>query len=378
MHDNLKVYLLAGLHPIYESLVKFPPSKIQYISSISPKSFDSLEIYKKEYETKKRVIVKLLTILRLPRMVFITKNCDLIHSCRGVLILNRKPWVIDIEHAGSFGDYLKINKNVLIKLLSSKYCKKILPHCMAAAKSLDSAYNVSGFKEKVEVLYPAISTHFVKKLKRRKNEKTVLLFVGKGKSFYRKGGKELLQAFDILSKRYDVKLIMKTEPPEEIKRKYGTRRDIEFFSKTISRDELFIKIYGTSDIFVLPTYVDSFGYVLLEAMAAGLPLVSTDIFAIPEIIEDGKNGFLIHTPISDFKPNFLYQNKYLDIGNYIKNRNFPNIVHQLVDKLSILIEDSSLRKRTGRYGRRLVEKGKFSIRERNKKLKQVYEEALKS
>jgi glycosyltransferase involved in cell wall biosynthesis len=377
MSDNLRVYLLAGLHPIYESLVKFPPTGIQCISSVTPSDFDSLEIYKSKYEARKKLIVKLLNILKLPRIFYVIKSCDLIHSCRGILILNRKPWIVDVEHAASFGNYVKINKNVLIKLLSSKYCKKILPHCMAAAKSLDNAYDISSFREKIEVLYPAISTHFIKKVNRKENDTIVLLFVGKGESFYRKGGKELLQAFDILSKKYDVKLVMKTEPPEEIKKRYGERKDIEFFTKTIPRDELFKKLYFTSDIFVFPTYVDSFGYVLLEAMVASLPLISTDIFAIPEIIGDDKNGFLIRTPISDFDSKFLYQGKY-EIGTYVKNRRFPEVVKQLVEKLSLLIEDTSLRKRMGRYGRRLVEKGKFSIRERNKKLKQVYEEALKS
>ncbi|MEM5782043.1 MAG: glycosyltransferase family 4 protein [Candidatus Aenigmatarchaeota archaeon] len=376
MHTNLKVYLLSGFHPIYESIIRNPPTNVNYISLHPLSVFDSLEIYRKGYEIKKKILIKILNGLRLPRIFFVTKNCDLIHSCRGILILNRKPWIVDIEHAGSFGNYLKINKRIVNKLLSSNYCKKILPHCMAAGESLKNAYDTSNFKQKIEILYPAISTHWIKGIKRKYEDKLTLLFIGKGISFYRKGGKEILQAFDILNKKYDIKLIMKTEPPEEIKRKYGKRDNIEFFTQTISRNELFLKLYAHSDIFVFPTYVDSFGYVLLEAMVARLPLVATNIFAIPEIIEDGKNGFLIHTPISDFDSNFLYKFKYYDIGNYIKRKNFPVIVKQLVEKLSLLIEDSSLRRKMGRYGRRLVEKGKFSIKERNRKLREIYEEAL--
>jgi len=53
------------------------------------------------------------------------------------------------------------------------------------------------------------------------------------------------------------------------------------------------------------------------------------------------------------------------------------VINQLVEKISLLIEDSSLRKRMGRYGRRLVEKGKFSIKERNKKLLKIYQESLR-
>jgi glycosyltransferase involved in cell wall biosynthesis len=116
--------------------------------------------------------------------------------------------------------------------------------------------------------------------------------------------------------------------------------------------------------------MDTFGIVFLDAMSAGLPLVGTDIFAVPEIIENGKNGFLIHSPIRWHDENYLCNPQ----GGSKKDRIL--IVKQLVEKLSLLIEDSSLRRRMGRYGKRLVEKGKFSIKERNKKLERIYQEAL--
>jgi glycosyltransferase involved in cell wall biosynthesis len=53
--------------------------------------------------------------------------------------------------------------------------------------------------------------------------------------------------------------------------------------------------YDTADIFCFPTYfpVETFGLVNLEAMNAGLPVISTDHASIPEIIHDGRGGFLV-------------------------------------------------------------------------------------
>ncbi len=47
------------------------------------------------------------------------------------------------------------------------------------------------------------------------------------------------------------------------------------------------------DIFVLTSYWEGFGYVIVEAMANAKPVVAFDISSNPEIIEDGKNGYLI-------------------------------------------------------------------------------------
>ena len=47
------------------------------------------------------------------------------------------------------------------------------------------------------------------------------------------------------------------------------------------------------DIFVLPSVKEGFPWVVIEAMAAKLPIIATEVGAVPEIIEDGKNGFMV-------------------------------------------------------------------------------------
>jgi glycosyltransferase involved in cell wall biosynthesis len=47
------------------------------------------------------------------------------------------------------------------------------------------------------------------------------------------------------------------------------------------------------DIFVLPSLSESFSYVVLEAMAMGLPIISTNVGAVSELVQEGKNGFVV-------------------------------------------------------------------------------------
>lgn len=51
--------------------------------------------------------------------------------------------------------------------------------------------------------------------------------------------------------------------------------------------------YRTASVFCLPTTVEPFGYVFLEAFAHGLPIVATNIGAIPDFVEEGRSGYRV-------------------------------------------------------------------------------------
>lgn len=65
------------------------------------------------------------------------------------------------------------------------------------------------------------------------------------------------------------------------------------------------RIMPAFDIFLLPSLTEAFGYVLLEASFAGLPVVASGVGGIPEIIEDGKTGLLVPPRDSDAMGNAL-------------------------------------------------------------------------
>jgi alpha-maltose-1-phosphate synthase len=56
-------------------------------------------------------------------------------------------------------------------------------------------------------------------------------------------------------------------------------------------------LFREHDVFVFPSYFDGFGLVILEAMASGLPVITTDATAGPDLIKDGQDGFIV--PVGD-------------------------------------------------------------------------------
>ncbi len=62
-------------------------------------------------------------------------------------------------------------------------------------------------------------------------------------------------------------------------------------------------LFAAADIFILPSHSENFPIAVLEAMAAGLPLVVTPVGALPEVLEEGRNAFFIqpgdHAALAD-------------------------------------------------------------------------------
>ncbi|MFS0687891.1 N-acetyl-alpha-D-glucosaminyl L-malate synthase BshA [Sporosarcina sp. 179-K 8C2 HS] len=105
---------------------------------------------------------------------------------------------------------------------------------------------------------------------------------------------DIIDSFKLIRKDIDSKLLLVGTGPEKIEmmnkaRLEGLEKDIIFTGK---RDDL-PELLAISDIMFLLSEKEAFGLVLLEGFACGVPAIATDIGGIPEVIEDGKNGFLV-------------------------------------------------------------------------------------
>jgi len=68
--------------------------------------------------------------------------------------------------------------------------------------------------------------------------------------------------------------------------------DRTFFLGRISNEKL-LKLYSCSDIFTFPSTTDTFGMVVLESLACGLPALVSDIGGPKEIVQDRVNGYVL-------------------------------------------------------------------------------------
>jgi len=166
-----------------------------------------------------------------------------------------------------------------------------------------------------------------------------------------KGIPFLLKAFsDPEIKRLGKKLVIAGDGPmrdELMKEASRLRVDVEFLGNV--QNSGIEKYYRKAEVFVLPCVTapdghhDGLPVVMMEAMASGVPVISSNISGIPELVEDGKNGIL--TPEKD--------------------------VGAIANAIKTLAGDNDLRKRFSVEGRKKVIE-EFNINDVAKRLKELF------
>lgn len=144
----------------------------------------------------------------------------------------------------------------------------------------------------------------------------IFLFVGRLKK--EKGIFELFESFKRVSKQNNKIVLLIVGPDEERLKEelifnYKEIKDFLRFVDFTKNPEYY---FAASDIFVLPSYREGFGSVIIEAASSGLPSIGSNIYGLSDAIINGETGFL--TPAKSVK--FL-QRAMTELANNKKLRN---------------------------------------------------------
>ena len=169
---------------------------------------------------------------------------------------------------------------------------------------------------------------------------TKILFLG-GFDAYKKGILDIIKAIpEILEKNNKILFILTSSKKLNIDI-HNVSENILLLDWIPLKDK--IPLYNSCDIFLLPSYDEGLPYSMIEAMAAGLPIVASNVGGIPEVIKDNENGFLIN----------------------------PGDIKEMVSRLNYLIENEDVRLKMKINNKNLI-KSDYSLENNIKKIKGIY------
>jgi glycosyltransferase involved in cell wall biosynthesis len=159
--------------------------------------------------------------------------------------------------------------------------------CRWAATSLVNDYGVD--ESRIRVIPPGVNVDLFHARERppgNLGRRARILFVGG--QFERKGGVDLLDAMRRLGTRAELDVVTGTKVgvlPEGV--------TVRVHRGLSPQSPELVRLYREADIFALPSWGDCMPQAIAEALASGLPVVATDVGAIPEMVNDSVNGYLV-------------------------------------------------------------------------------------
>lgn len=248
---------------------------------------------------------------------FPLKHFDLVHAFNRIPLGN-KPFLIGFEShlPRGFGIEKTPFFSWMRSLLSSERCRGIIAISDYAKRQFlrqhQGRAEYDRLEKKLEVRYPNLVLPDLSSGQREPMSPLKLVFVGN--HFGRKGGSVAVRIAKLASDRgiplqLDIvsSLVLGEGSWVSPTQKAYWKRDLEMMEtlpsitwhKDLSNQRV-LDIVREAHFSLLPTFSDSFGYSVLESMALGTPVIATAQAAIPELIQDKKNGFLLEIETDAF------------------------------------------------------------------------------
>lgn len=320
-----------------------PPDGYQYARALEP----PVELARNQWQRHTKLFVPL-------------RGIELYHVYNSIVV-NRKPWVVEVEaHIPRYGNVDKDGciYRYGIDRLRSPSCNKIIFVSERMRELHAHKLIARGVDpEKITVVYRAVERYAP--LPKSGGGPTIL-FVGN--AFYRKGGVELLRAFERLGRRdVRLKIVSSMQVDWEV---YPSKEEVAFAHATIERDPRIELLSGLShdavveemrkaDMYVSTTFADPFNNTVLEAMGCKLPIITSNVRSLPEMMQHEVNGYVVD----------------------VKAKSRDVVVEEIASRLETLIDNEALRGEMGSASWDIVRE-KFDIAVRNRCLSRIYGDAL--
>jgi len=220
-----------------------------------------------------------------------------------------------------FPEYFGKNKVMVAKLVLNNAIKKAKKIIVDSKSTLNDFYRYfPNYKEKAEVIYNGVSKKFKvledekkKDFLLRKKFGRYILFMGNSKPHKNITG--LINSFTKIKKEFkDFKLVIISRDfnLRELQIQDKIRNDV-IIVDSVTDDEL-VYYYNCAYIFALPSYYEGFGLPVIEAMACGCPVITSDVSSLPEV--GGDAAFYI----DPYDSNSLAEGIRKIINNNLRNR----------------------------------------------------------
>ncbi|MBX4196764.1 glycosyltransferase family 4 protein [Candidatus Pacearchaeota archaeon] len=372
------------IHTSYKSLIEQPPAGYTFIGvprSERSRWIDGLRKYsilRKAY----KVFLRLFNTTKIVEYSFqgpSMHEADIVYSF-GTFYKGTKPFVVDLldspySLAGNNYHLFIRNRMNIEKYLAAENCKYVICTHDTSLEFMKKHFSKE-VQKKLVLIPQAVKPISFKKSKSPRFRALFMGSINNPDDFYLKGGLEAIYAFQALGKE-NAELIVRCKVPESVKNLVRKSNNITLLDEILPFDKV-IELYTSSDMLLMPSHQ----YVLmatLESLYFGLPIVALDTYAVKDFVKDGYNGFLVKpsSQILAYKDPIYPTN--LRSAEFISEIRAPDpiLISNLADRIRTLIKNSKLRKKMGDNARKLATTV-FSIEERNKKLKNIFDTMISS
>lgn len=314
------------------------------------------EVNKRWHRILSKIIrLKIFDLLGIFKVVTISgKDCDIYGSFNSFL-KSDKPYFIYLENPLALYHYsikrisYRHGKHKFEKCLNDKNLKGIICMSDACKNSFEKINGNIPDHIFFGTIYPFVPNNknvSYEIIKNKSAQKTIeLLYCVQGVRFVSKGGLETLEA---LSGLQDIcvhlTVITKiSDVDKKIIKKIKSMDNVDLYDFSFAYSDL-EKIYARTNILIQPTSDDSVPLTVLEAMKGGCAVISSRLYAIPEMVAEAENGFLIDPKYWFFDRNNIPNPR---VWNHREKTIYStkideDMVGKISDRIRLLYEDRKL------------------------------------